>query len=92
MKEAVSHYSSALLLISALPESPERDGIELGIRLGLGLGQVIAIGPSAKEAQEHYRRALTISLALPNRGRERFLAVVQRRHWRQLGRGNQACR
>ena len=74
MKESVSHYSNALRLISAMPETPERDEIELGIRLGLGLVQVIAIGPSAKEALEHYRRALAISLALPNCGRERFLA------------------
>jgi len=74
MKEAAAHYSSALRLVTAMPESPARDGIELGVRLGYGLAQLIAIGPSAPEAAEHYRRALALSRALPGRGRERFLA------------------
>ena len=75
MKESLAHYSSALRIVTAMPETPERDGIELDIRLGLGLVQLIAIGPTAKEAREHYQRALALSRALPDRGRERFLAT-----------------
>jgi predicted ATPase len=75
MKESLAHYSNALRLVMAMPETPERDGTELDIRLGLGLGQLIAIGPTAKEAREHYQRALALSQELPDRGRERFLAT-----------------
>jgi class 3 adenylate cyclase len=75
MKESLAHYSAALRLTTLLPETPERDGIELDIRLGLGLVQLIAIGPTAKEAREHYQRALALSQTLPGRGRERFLAT-----------------
>ncbi|MGH6725836.1 MAG: AAA family ATPase [Pseudolabrys sp.] len=75
MKESIAHYSAALRLLASMPETPERDGIELDIRLGFGLVQLIAIGPSAKEAREHYQRALALSAAVPDRGRERFLAT-----------------
>ncbi len=43
--------------------------------LGFGLAQIIAIGPTSKEAAAHYRRALALSHAMPDRGRERFLAT-----------------
>ena len=61
MKESLSHYSNALRLVTAMPDTPERDGLELDIRLGLGLMQLIAIGPAAKEATVHYQRALALS-------------------------------
>jgi predicted ATPase len=75
MKESISHYSNALRLVTAMPETPERDSTELGIRLGFGLAQMIAIGPTAKEVAEHYRRALVLSSTQPHHGRERFLAT-----------------
>ncbi len=75
LKESLAHYSNALRLVMAMPETEERDGIELDIRLGLGLVQLIAIGPTAKEAREHYQLALALSQNLPGRGRERFLAT-----------------
>ncbi len=75
MKESLAHYSAALRLLASMPESADRDRIELGIRLGLGLVQLIAISPSAKEVAEHYRRALALSRTLPDQGRERFLAI-----------------
>ncbi len=89
MKEAVTHYSSALRLVEAMPELAERDGIELGVRLGFGLAQLIAIGPSAPEAAAHYRRALALSRALPGRGRERFLASWGL--WFNAGTGGRAA-
>jgi hypothetical protein len=74
MKESIAHYSDALRLALAMPETSDRDAIELDVRLGLGLVQQISHGPTARDAATHYQRALTLSLALPNRGRERFLA------------------
>ncbi len=75
MKEAVAHFCNALRLVEGMPEGATRDGLELNLRLGLGLVQLIAIGPSAKEAKEQYVRALALSSALPGRGREHFLAT-----------------
>jgi len=75
MKESVAHYSSALRLVTAMPETPERDELELGVSLGLGLAQLIASGPTSEAAAVQYRRAVLLSHALPGRGRERFLAT-----------------
>ena len=75
MKESITHYSNALRLVTAMPSTPERSGLELGVCLGLGLAQQIGIGPTAKESGVNYQRALTLSRTLPGRGRERFLAT-----------------
>ena len=75
MKESIAHYSDALRLVMAMPESQLRDGLELTVRLGLGLAQQIAMGPMAKEPALNYQRALALSHALPDRGRERYLAT-----------------
>src|SRR5262249_43669000 len=61
--------------VEAMPQTTARDALELDIRLGIGLVQLIMIGPSATEVAEQYSRALTLSRALPDRGRERFLAT-----------------
>ena len=75
MKESITHYSNALRLVTAMPNTLERSGLELGVCLGLGLAQQIGIGPTAKELGVNYQRALTLSRTLPGRGRERFLAT-----------------
>jgi class 3 adenylate cyclase len=75
MKESIAHYANALRLVLAMPEGKVRDGLELGVRLGLGLAQQIAMGPTAKEPASHYERALALSHTLPERGRERYLAT-----------------
>ncbi len=75
MKESIAHYSNALRLVSAMPEAAVRDELELAVTLGLGLAQLIAIGPTSEAAAVPYRRALSLSHALPGRGRERFLAT-----------------
>jgi class 3 adenylate cyclase len=75
MKESLAHYQSALRLVLAIPESKDRDDLELTIRLGLGVAQQIALGPAAKEPIQNYERALALSRTLPERGRERFLAT-----------------
>ena len=88
MKESITHYSNALQLIAAMPEMPERFGLELDICLGLGLAQQIAIGPTAKESGMYYERALTLSRMLPGRGRERFLATWGRWFHETMSRRN----
>ena len=75
MKESVAHYSNALRLVLALPESAERDRTELSVRLGLGIAQQIALGPGAKEPMQNYERAMALSRNQPEHGRERFLAT-----------------
>ena len=75
MKESITHYSNALRLVTAMPETLERSGFELDVCLELGLAQQIGIGPTAKESIVNYQRALTLSRTLPGRGRERFLAT-----------------
>jgi len=75
MKEAIAHFSNALRIITAMPDTPERSGLELGVCLGLGLAQQIAIGPTSQESGAYYERALALSRTLPDRGRDRFLAT-----------------
>lgn len=75
MKESIAHYSNALRLVLAMPESRERDALELEVLLGLGLVQQIAYGPTAEDAAKHYKRALALSADRPEPGRERFLAT-----------------
>ncbi|MGB6937575.1 MAG: hypothetical protein WBE14_12960 [Xanthobacteraceae bacterium] len=75
MKEAIAHYSSALRVVTAAPQSRQREEVELGVRLGLGLATMMARGPAAPEVVVHYREALSLSQKLPQCGRERFLAT-----------------
>jgi class 3 adenylate cyclase/tetratricopeptide (TPR) repeat protein/RNA polymerase subunit RPABC4/transcription elongation factor Spt4 len=75
IKECVGNYANALRLVMALPNGQQRDETELAVRLGFGVAQMIARGPTAPEAAEHYRCALALSRALQGRGRERFLAT-----------------
>ena len=74
LKELIAQYSSAMRLVTAMPETPERSTLELGVCLGLGMSQQIGIGPASQEAAATYRRALELATAL-GRGRERFLAT-----------------
>ena len=74
MKELMAHYASALRLVTALPETPERSDLELAVCLGLGMAQQIGLGPSSPESAVAYKRALTLAQEL-GRGRERFLAT-----------------
>jgi len=75
MKESIAHYSNALRLIMAMPETPQRSVLELEVCLRLALAQQIAMGPTAKEPAATYQRALTLSRSLPQLDREHFLAT-----------------
>lgn len=74
MTESIAHYSNSLRLVTAMPDTPERSILELGVCLGLGMAQQIGLGPSAKEAAAAYSRALVLAREL-GCGRERFLAT-----------------
>ncbi|HEX3505960.1 MAG TPA: adenylate/guanylate cyclase domain-containing protein [Xanthobacteraceae bacterium] len=74
MKESIAHYSNALRLVLALPETAGRDALELDTRLGLAMAQQISHGPTLDEVAVHYQRALALSEAVAGRGRQRFLA------------------
>ncbi len=74
VKESIAHYSDALRAVTAMPDTAERAGLELGICLGLGLVQQIGVGPASAESAANYERALTLAQTL-GRERERFLAT-----------------
>jgi class 3 adenylate cyclase/predicted ATPase len=55
--EAVGLFRSALELLKAVPETPERDQEELGLQLGLGVPLHAIKGTSSPEMRETYARA-----------------------------------
>jgi TOMM system kinase/cyclase fusion protein len=56
-KEAVGHLTRALELLSALPESPERDQREIGLRVSLGVAAGSATSFAEPEVQRSFERA-----------------------------------
>jgi DNA-binding SARP family transcriptional activator/tetratricopeptide (TPR) repeat protein len=60
LDEAVSMFQRALSLIPELTASPDRDSLELGIRISLGSPLVALEGYGSKEAHQLYERALSI--------------------------------
>jgi class 3 adenylate cyclase len=75
LKEAVAHYASALRLVMAMPQTPQRDALELAVRLELGQAQQVLLGPTSKEWFGHFERALELSEARPQKSRELFLST-----------------
>ena len=75
MKELIAHYSSALRVIAAMPDTPQRSALELGICLGLGHGRVDRDRPQLKEGGELPAGAV----AQPHAAREWARAFP--RHW-----------
>ncbi|MBM3226608.1 MAG: hypothetical protein FJZ47_22825 [Candidatus Tectomicrobia bacterium] len=58
--EAIDHFSHALTLLSALPETPERTRQELTLHLALGPALAIMRGDAAPEVVQTYLRAQTL--------------------------------
>ena len=56
-QEAIGHFTTALALLTALPETPERAQQELTLHLALGPALAIMRGDAAPEVEEVYRRA-----------------------------------
>jgi class 3 adenylate cyclase len=74
--EAIAHLHRALGLISSLPESPERDGLELGVHLLIGPPLTLAKGYVVDEVERTYVRAQDLNARVGD-DRQRF--------WIQLG-------
>ena len=55
--EAVSHLTTALDLLTALPETRERSQLELGVQMTLGLALRATKGQAAPEVERLYTRA-----------------------------------
>jgi TOMM system kinase/cyclase fusion protein len=72
--EAIAHLRRAVDLLDTLPESPERNQQELGVRIALGAPLQAAQGMDSPEVEETYARGLSLcrtSDAAP----ERFQAL-----------------
>ncbi len=60
LEEAVTMFQRALALLADRPPSPDRDAIELDIRIALGSPLVALDGYGAKGAHQLYERALSL--------------------------------
>jgi tetratricopeptide (TPR) repeat protein len=60
LDEAVTMFRRALSLLADVPTSPDRDALELDIRIALGSPLVALEGYGSKEAHHLYERALSL--------------------------------
>jgi len=60
LEEAVTMFRRALALLADLPPSPDRDAVELDIRIALGSPLVALEGYGSKGAHQLYERALSL--------------------------------
>jgi len=60
LEEAVTMFRRALALLADLPPSPDRDALELDIRIALGSPLVALEGYGSKDAHQLYERALSL--------------------------------
>jgi DNA-binding SARP family transcriptional activator len=67
LREAVTMFRRALALLADLPPSPNRDALELNIRIALGSPLVALDGYGSKGAHQLYERALSLSRTLHRR-------------------------
>src|SRR5262249_39839530 len=64
LEEAVTMFRRTLALLADLPPSPDRDALELSIRIGLGSPLVALEGYGSKGAHQLYERALSLCRTL----------------------------
>jgi class 3 adenylate cyclase/predicted ATPase len=64
--EAIANFRSALQLLNALPETPERTKQEIGIQLALGIPLIAVQGYASAETREAFSRARSLCLQLGN--------------------------
>ena len=62
--EAIGHYRQALDLLAGMPEEPDRDRIELTIRMAMGAPLMAAMGYSAPEVRQSFDRAHELCLGV----------------------------
>ena len=78
--EAISHFEHGLALVESLPESPERDGMELQFKLPLSAVLIGAKGYAAPEVGPIHNRAIEICRKL----QAPFLFGVMEANWAWL--------
>jgi tetratricopeptide (TPR) repeat protein len=65
--EAIGHFRSALHLLRALPETPQRNKEEIEILLALGIPLIAVQGYAAAETREAFSRGRSLCLKLGSR-------------------------
>lgn len=63
-EEAIAFFSRALALLANLPESPERDRLELPLQVSLGTALTFTAGPTAPKTVRAHERALALGKQL----------------------------
>lgn len=74
VREAMTHFSTALHMIDGLSEGPERNRRELNTRLGLGTALNIARGSAHPDVAGNYSRAIELGRGLGD-SKELFRAL-----------------
>ena len=59
-REAMGHFERALEVLASLPESAERDRLELDLQIALGPARMAIFGWTAEQSEECYARALEL--------------------------------
>ncbi len=72
--EAIGHFNAALDVLATLPQSSERDRVELSLRVELGSSLIATKGLGSAEASANYARACEISEGAGD-SPERFMAL-----------------
>jgi adenylate cyclase len=78
--EALAHLNRRLELVRSMPESPERDRLELDTLTAMGVPLVLTKGHAAQEVGETYTRADELSERLGDDG-QRFHALMGLRRY-----------
>lgn len=73
-REAISHFNSALAVLKDLPESRQRDALELELLIARGAPMVTVKGYASQEIERNYLRAREISHEDSN-SEHHFLAI-----------------
>jgi len=76
--EAITHFTSALVILDNMDQNPERDRRELDIRVALGPAYQVIKGMSSPDAGRNYERACEIGSPL---GRSPTLFRAVWGHW-----------
>ena len=75
LEDAVTMFQRALALLADLPPSPDRDALELDLRIALGSPLVALEGYGSRGAHQLYERALSLCRKLADPWTRRFCAV-----------------
>lgn len=63
-REALQNFKNAFHVLETLPQGPDRDRLELALRLELGLPLIAVRGYASEEVETHYRSTVELSQRL----------------------------